>query len=158
MTVGRATFAFGTALSVVTPELKPVPVSTVPPTEVSVLPDQNTDALCKYPPVSATYTLPSLSAAMPSREAAILPDRATAYDSTVVTTPPRVTERTVPLSDIESVTYAMPLASTATPMGLLNVAAGPVPSSCPGAELPASVDTTPVGVTIRTALFNRSAT
>jgi hypothetical protein len=51
-----------------------------------------------------------------------------------------------------------PFASTATPRGLLNDAAEPVPSANCADPLPASVLTPPPGVTRRTQWFSESAT
>jgi hypothetical protein len=52
----------------------------------------------------------------------------------------------------------LPLLSTATPVGLLKEAPSPVPSANTSAPLPASVDTTPSGVTLRIRWFLESAT
>ena len=58
-----------------------------------------------------------------------------------------------------SATIMLPLGSTATPEGPLNKAPVPVPSANPPFHpLPASVDTTPPGVTLRMRWLSRSAT
>jgi hypothetical protein len=55
-----------------------------------------------------------------------------------------------------SETNTLPLASTATPLRPLNKAAGPVPSAYPLVDDPASVVTTPPGVTMRMRLLPKS--
>ena len=67
--------------------------------------------------------------------------------ASVLTTPPGVTRRTQLLP--ESPTIALPLASTAMPWGSLKEALAPAPLANAAAPLPASVDTTPAGVTRR---------
>ena len=57
-----------------------------------------------------------------------------------------------------SATTMVPLGSRATPKGLLNEALVPVPSAYTEEPLPASVDTAPLGVTLRIRWFSRSAT
>src|SRR5688572_17487889 len=58
-----------------------------------------------------------------------------------------------------SVTYTLPVASTATPAGTLNRAAEPGPSLEPiEPARPANVLTTPAGVILRMMAFSRSAT
>jgi len=52
----------------------------------------------------------------------------------------------------------LPLLSTATPTGLLNEAPAPVPSANVRVPFPASVVTTPPGVTLRMRLLYVSAT
>src|SRR6185436_16595932 len=72
-----------------------------------------------------------------------------AVPATVVTTPAGVTLRIVELS--ASVTRRLPALSTATPVGRLKRASGPVPSALPDTNaVPAKVVTTPAGVTLRT--------
>ncbi len=53
----------------------------------------------------------------------------------------------------ESATMTLPLLSTATPLGLLNEAPAPTPSANEADPLPASVVTTPPGVTLRMRLL-----
>ena len=58
----------------------------------------------------------------------------------------------------ESATMTLPLLSTATPLGELNEAPAPVPSANVADPLPASVVTTPPGVTLRMRSLPQSAT
>jgi hypothetical protein len=74
----------------------------------------------------------------------------------VVTTPPGDTLRMRLFA--ESATITLPLASMATPVGSLNAAPTPVPSANAYDPLPASVVTTPPGVTLRIRLLSLSAT
>ena len=57
-----------------------------------------------------------------------------------------------------SATAMLPLAATAMPVGWLKLAAAPAPSADPALPLPASVVTTPEGVTSLTRLLKVSAT
>ena len=79
--------------------------------------------------------------------------------ASVVTTPDGVILRI--LLPYPSVTKTFPDASTAIPLGLLKLAAAPVPScpiGSPPIAPPASVVTTPAGVILRILLFIVSAT
>src|SRR6185437_2738680 len=69
----------------------------------------------------------------------------------VVTKPAGVILRIALLNS--SPTYTLPAGSTATPSGLSNDAALPVPSALPSAPDPASVVTTPAGVILRISLL-----
>ena len=78
-----------------------------------------------------------------------------AAPATDVTTPAGVILRIRPLS----LTYTLPDPSTVSPAGSVNRAAAPVPSVVPvRPALPASVVTTPAGVTLRTVLLTGSET
>jgi hypothetical protein len=107
-------------------------------------------------------TLPLLSTATPEgrlNEAPAPVPSANVADplpASVVTTPPGATLRMRWLS--QSATMTLPLLSTATPKGLLNEAPAPVPSVNAYDPLPASVVTTPPGVTLRMRLLSPSAT
>jgi hypothetical protein len=117
---------------------------------------------------SATSTAPLGSTATPSGEekAAAVPmasaNAAAPLPASVVTTPPGVTARTRWLA--ASATTALPLASTATPAGLLNCALVPAPlAKAPQAKPlqpaePASEVTTPEGLTLRRRWLKESAT
>jgi hypothetical protein len=76
--------------------------------------------------------------------------------ASVVTTPPGVTLRMRLLP--QSATITLPLLSTATPQGVMNEAPVPVPSANANDPFPASVVTTPPGVTLRMRLLRESAT
>ena len=76
--------------------------------------------------------------------------------ASVVTTPAAVIFRIV--LERLSATYTVPSAPTATPSGLLNVAAAPVPSARPATPEPASVVTTPAAVIFRILWLAISAT
>src|SRR5438874_4808771 len=79
-----------------------------------------------------------------------------AVAATVVTTPAGVTLRLVELS--APVTRTLPALSTATPVGRLKRASGPVPSALPETNaVPATVVTTPAGVTLRIEWLPSSA-
>ena len=74
-----------------------------------------------------------------------------------VTTPAGVTFRIALL--LPSATYTLPALSTVTAVRPLNLAAVPVPSALPEVPFrPASVVTTPAGVTLRTAWLPQSPT
>jgi hypothetical protein len=120
---------------------------------------------------SATKMLPLVSRAIlegPSNKAA--EPTPSAYDAQhshpqppwtqlptkVVTTPLGVTLRMRRLT--VSATTTVPLASTATSLGREKEAPVPVPSANASAPLPASVLTTPPGVTLRTRWLCESAT
>jgi hypothetical protein len=113
-------------------------------------------------PESATYTIPLASTATPEglkKEAATPAPSANAptpLPASVLTTPPGVTARTRWL--FVSATNKVPPEPTATPEGEKKEAPVPVPSANAGDPLPASVLTTPPGVTARTRLLNVSAT
>ena len=108
--------------------------------------------------------LPALSVATPAGREKVAeapvpsapPDTA-AVPASVVTTAAVVILRIV-LFD-ESATYTLPTLSTATPYGASKLAAAPVPSALPTTpSVPASVVTTPAGVTWRMASLSLSAT
>ena len=115
-------------------------------------------------PQSATNTFPSPSTATPAgyQNLAALPVPSTApaapgKPANVDTAPAWVTFRIVRLW--KSATKTFPLPSTATPEGLENRAAYPVPSAVPEIPgAPANVDTTPAGVTFRIVSLSSSAT
>ena len=112
--------------------------------------------------VSATMILPLRSRATPEgleNEALIPAPSAYAKEplpAIVDTAPPGVTLRMRLLS--RSATMTLPLKSKATLKGLLKDAAVPVPSAYPYEPLPASVLTTPPGVTTRMRWLYMSAT
>ena len=103
--------------------------------------------------VSATKTFPLVSTVTPeglSNLAVVLYPSAKPgilFPAIVVTTPKDVTFRMRLL--LWSATNTLPLASTVTPLGLLNLAFTPVPSANAWSPLPASVVTTPADVTFR---------
>ena len=105
---------------------------------------------------SPTYTVPSAATAIPVGKlklAAVPVAFALPVEpepASVVTTPAAVIFRIV--LERLSATYTVPSAPTATPSGLLNVAAAPVPSALPAAPEPASVVTTPAAVIFRILL------
>ena len=119
-------------------------------------------------PESTTYTLPAVSTATavglsnvalvprPSALPALVPPLPPA---SVVTVPPGVIFRTRLFP--ESTTYTSPAESTATAVGLLNVALVPMPFALPASVLPpppASVVTVPLGAIMRITLLAESAT
>src|SRR5439155_322489 len=105
-------------------------------------------------PLSATKTLPELSTATPegrlNRAALPVPSSlpSSYHPASFVTTPADVTSRIFLLS--LSATKTFPALSTPTPQGRSNRAALPVPPPLPRfTASPASVVTTPAGVTFR---------
>ena len=131
------------------PSAKPF---SLPATVVTTPPGVNLRMRLLYQ--SAKKTLPMESTATPQGPHSDAPvpvpsaNAAEPLPASVLTTPPGVTLR-MRLFD-ESPTITLPLESKATPKGLLNLAAVPVPSDAPDTPpLPASVVTTPKGVTLR---------
>ncbi len=113
----------------------------------------------RLPLVSATITLPPASTATPimppNKASAPVPSaKPNTLPASVLTTPPGVTLRIRMLAP----TITLPLASTATPLGSENEAPLPTPLVDVRIPLPASVVTTPPGVTLRIRWFCQSAT
>jgi hypothetical protein len=107
-------------------------------------------------------TLPLLSTATPAGQLNEAPapvpsaNVADPLPASVVTTPPGVSLRMRWL--FLSATMTLPLLSTATPEGSMNKAPAPAPSENPYDPPPASVVTTPPGVTLRMRWLLESAT
>jgi hypothetical protein len=111
---------------------------------------------------SATITLPLASTATPEGLSSCVNGPVASKNpnndcpARVVTTPPGVTLRMRWFW--VSATITLPLASTATPRGILNCAFVPEASKDPAVDCPAIVVTTPPGVTLRMRLLLESAT
>ena len=101
-------------------------------------------------PLASTATFNGLSKKaappMPSADAGA-PHEVDPLPASELTTPPGVTKRMRRL--LVSATSKLPIESKARPPGELNEAPVPVPSPNPCPPLPASVLTTPSGVTLR---------
>ena len=139
MPIGKLNIAFVPVPSAKSGSPFPASVDTIPP---------GVTLRMRWPPVSPTKTLPLESTATPrgrQNEAAVPAPSANAPGpppASVLTTPPGVTFLMRLLN--MSATKILPPESTATPAGLSNEAAAPVPSARPIDPLPASVLTTPV--------------
>ena len=113
-------------------------------------------------PTSDTYILFNASIVMPWGKLKLAKISTESFDpckplpAKVVTTPLGVILRILWLPI--SATYTLPKASTASPLGLLKLAATPVPFVEPLTPLPAKVVTIPVGVILRILLLYWSTT